>query len=64
MLGRSGAFWAREYHDRYVRDADHFGNAKAYIEGNPVKARLCAKVATTTLAGLTRLAVRSGLVDA
>jgi REP element-mobilizing transposase RayT len=41
ILGRNGSFWFREFHDRYIRDADHFENAKFYIENNPVKARLC-----------------------
>ncbi len=39
-LGRAGTFWLREYHDRYIRDADHFDAAVHYIEQNPVKARL------------------------
>ena len=36
-----GALWFREYHDRYIRDDDHYQNAKAYIRMNPVKAGLC-----------------------
>lgn len=40
-LGRSGPLWAREYHDRYIRDAAHFDNARCYIRQNPVKAKLC-----------------------
>jgi REP element-mobilizing transposase RayT len=40
ILGRSGLFWFREYHDRFIRDDDHFANAVRYIEQNPVKARL------------------------
>jgi len=42
LLGRSGAFWAREYFDRFVRDERHFQQAVDYIEENPVKARLVA----------------------
>ena len=42
QLGRSGAFWHREYFDRFIRDAAHLSNAIAYIEQNPVKARLVA----------------------
>jgi REP element-mobilizing transposase RayT len=42
MLGRQGSLWAPDYHDRYIRDLDHFNNAKAYIRNNPVKAGLCA----------------------
>jgi REP element-mobilizing transposase RayT len=41
VLGRSGPFWFRDYHDRYIRDGDHFASAKRYIEENPVKAHLC-----------------------
>ncbi len=40
LLKRSGAVWQREYHDRFIRDADHFANALRYIEENPVQARL------------------------
>ena len=43
VLGRSGAFWARDYFDRYARDGQHFAAAVAYIEHNPVKAGLCAQ---------------------
>jgi putative transposase len=39
-LGRKGPFWAREYYDRYIRDDQHFADAVAYIEQNPVKAGL------------------------
>ena len=42
ILARSGTFWFREYHDRFIRDETHLANAKAYIEENPVKAGLCA----------------------
>lgn len=38
---RSGALWAPEYHDRYIRDQDHYDSARAYIRRNPVKAGLC-----------------------
>ena len=36
LLGRSGTFWAREYHDRFVRDDDHLAAVVRYIENNPV----------------------------
>lgn len=32
--------WHRSFHDRWIRDAQEFWHAKAYIEQNPVKARL------------------------
>jgi putative DNA methylase len=40
LLALSGAFWAREFFDRYVRGGDHFVAAQSYIENNPVKAGL------------------------
>ncbi len=45
LLNRSGAVWQREYHDRFIRDADHLANAIRYIHENPVKAGLVAKPA-------------------
>lgn len=41
ILGRKGHFWAKEYFDRYIRDARHFAATIRYIEENPVKAKLC-----------------------
>ena len=41
LLNRSGSIWQREYHDRFVRDLDHYCDCRAYIRNNPVKARLC-----------------------
>ena len=43
QLGRTGPLWQREYHDRLVRDLNHFQNCRAYIRNNPVKAKLCEK---------------------
>ena len=40
LLGRSGAFWEREYYDRYIRDDAHLAAAVRYIHRNPVKAGL------------------------
>lgn len=40
LLGRQGEFWQREYLDRYIRHAEHYEQAVAYIEENPVKAGL------------------------
>ncbi|WP_395734797.1 REP-associated tyrosine transposase [Prosthecobacter sp.] len=42
-LGRTGMVWQREYHDRYIRDAEHLANVTRYIEQNPVKAGLCSE---------------------
>ncbi len=40
-LGRSGTLWQREFFDRRIRNFDQFQRTKAYIERNPVKAKLC-----------------------
>lgn len=40
LLEMHGRFWQREYHDRYIRDAEHYASAVKYIEENPVKAGL------------------------
>jgi len=41
LLNRGGQFWQPESYDRWIRDAEHFARVIAYIENNPVKARLC-----------------------
>src|SRR5574341_1109150 len=43
VLNRTGKFWEREPFDRYIRNEQHYRNALAYIENNPVKAGLCEK---------------------
>jgi putative DNA methylase len=43
LLEQAGRFWHKEFFDRYIRNERHYQNALAYIENNPVKARLCAK---------------------
>lgn len=43
ILGQTGTQWQRDYHDRFVRDMDHYHNCRAYIRNNPVKAGLCDK---------------------
>jgi REP element-mobilizing transposase RayT len=40
QLGRTGAFWARDYFDRYIRDDAHIAAAIRYIGQNPGKAGL------------------------
>ncbi len=41
LLRRStGAVWAPDYYDRFVRNEEHYANAIHYIENNPVKAGL------------------------
>jgi REP element-mobilizing transposase RayT len=48
ILHRSGNFWFADYFDRFIRDADHFAHAIAYIHDNPVKAGLVAHPADWT----------------
>ena len=43
ILGRTGQFWMREYHDRRIRDEEHMNRAFAYIRNNPVKAGPCER---------------------
>ena len=43
LLGRTGHFWQKEYFDRYIRNARHYGKVVAYIENNPVISRLCER---------------------
>jgi REP element-mobilizing transposase RayT len=41
ILGREGAFWYREYYDRWMRNEEHLERTLKYIHMNPVKAGLC-----------------------
>jgi REP element-mobilizing transposase RayT len=40
ILGKRGAFWAGDYFDTFMRDAEHERRTVHYIENNPAKARL------------------------
>jgi putative transposase len=40
LKGTTGHLWQRDYFDRLVRDAGHFGRCVRYIRGNPTKAKL------------------------
>jgi len=42
-LRRTGAFWERDYFDRYIRDQAHLDATMHYIHENPVKAGLVAR---------------------
>ncbi len=42
-LGRRGTFWQAESYDHWARDDDEVGRIVDYINGNPVKANLCAR---------------------
>ncbi len=40
LLGKQGAFWAEDYFDVFMRNADQERQVIHYIESNPAKARL------------------------
>lgn len=40
LLGKRGSFWAEDYFDTYMRDAEHELKTVHYVENNPTKARL------------------------
>lgn len=40
LLNRTGRLWRREYYDHFVRSEEEFQATTAYIENNPVKAKL------------------------
>jgi REP-associated tyrosine transposase len=40
LLGKQGVFWAEDYFDTYMRDAEHERKTVHYIEHNPTKAKL------------------------
>ena len=44
LLGRTGAFWSRDYFDRWVRGREQEQRIARYIENNPVKAGLCSSI--------------------
>ena len=39
LLNRRGAFWAEDYFDTFMRDAQHEQKTVRYIENNPSKAK-------------------------
>jgi REP element-mobilizing transposase RayT len=43
LLGQSGSFWADDYFDTFMRDAEHENRTVRYIENNPTKAKLVLK---------------------
>ena len=43
ILGRRGAFWQRDWFDRWMRDEAEMQKTIAYIRNNPVKAGLVQK---------------------
>ena len=45
LLNRQGKFWADDYWDTFMRDAQHTLKTRRYIENNPVKARMVCEPA-------------------
>ena len=43
LLKRKGQFWQEDYFDRFIRNQSHYESVVAYIENNPVKAKLCER---------------------
>ena len=41
LINGKRTFWMREYHDRFIRNKEHYQNEIDYIHMNPVKAGLC-----------------------
>ena len=40
LADRKGTLWQKDYHDRMVRNLEHFANCARYVRHNPVGARL------------------------
>ena len=55
-LGREGAFWMPDYHDRFIRDDTHLRAALAYVENNPVAAGLVETPEAWTFSSARRTA--------
>ena len=43
LLERKGAFWHRDYFDRFIRNERHLARTVEYVENNPIKAGLAAE---------------------
>jgi REP element-mobilizing transposase RayT len=61
ILGVNGAFWFRDYFDRFMRDDEHYWRTVRYIEMNAVKAGLCEQP-TDWVYSSARFRVESELV--
>jgi acetyl-CoA synthetase len=55
-MGRGGSVWQADYFDRYIRDEDDFRRKLAYIEENPVKARLVSDATSWRFSSASRRA--------
>jgi REP element-mobilizing transposase RayT len=53
LLGRTGAFWSKDYFDRWIRDSVEEQRTIHYIENNPVKAGLCREAAAWPFSSAT-----------
>ena len=53
-LGLSAALWRRDYYDRFIRDEQHFEQARSYIETNPVTAGLTKDADSWGFSSLSR----------
>jgi putative DNA methylase len=60
LLDRHGAFWERDYFDRYVRDDAHLAAAVRYIDENPVRAGLVTKPADWPFGSARRSGASAG----
>ena len=54
ILGREGAFWQKDYFDRFIRDEAHFERVRFYIENNPVSAGLIRDAASWPFSSLSQ----------
>ena len=70
ILGRSGAFWQREYYDRLIREDGELNRAIQYVLSNPERAGLkswkwvgCAGMDNRTPAGLETGATDPGAAE-
>src|SRR5437879_1028697 len=57
LLECSGAFWQPEFHDRYIRDADHFDASVRYIHANPVRTGLVTRAEDWPFSSAKRFAL-------
>jgi REP element-mobilizing transposase RayT len=60
ILGRSGTFWRKDFFDVRIRDEEHLGRVRRYIERNPVAAGLCARPEDWPFGSAARRLRRSG----
>lgn len=64
ILQRKGAFWFREYFDRYIRNEKHYHNVVSYIEQNPVQAGLIDRAEAWKFSSAYKIAEARGALGA